>query len=141
MHTSKFELMSLGSIAIQLLDRKSLALRGASNFHLVCVEGSVWLTIEGQECDFILCKGEKYRIVGNGLAVIQGLPSGAIHLVSKATLPLHQESEVTEPNPTEGLDEVVLHFSKFTKRIVRFVKHNLESKHHRVRATTICNGN
>lgn len=78
-------LMSLGNLVIQLAEGKKLAFRGARDIHLECTEGLVWLTVEGQSGDFLLAKGERLRIESCGLALIQGLPSGSVRLVSMAT--------------------------------------------------------
>lgn len=77
-------IMSLHSMVIQLAEGKKLAFRGARDIRLECTEGRVWLTIEGQSDDFLLSKGERLRIGSNGLALIQGLPSGSVQLDSMA---------------------------------------------------------
>jgi len=68
------------NMVVQLADRNSLAFRGARNVCLECVNGMVWLTIEGQQDDFVLIEGEQFCIESNDLAIVQGLPSGSIHL-------------------------------------------------------------
>ncbi|MHB1238613.1 MAG: DUF2917 domain-containing protein [Gallionella sp.] len=77
-------IMSLRNLVIQLAEGKKLAFRGARDVRLECTEGRVWLTIEGQSDDFLLSKGERLRIEGDGLAPIQGLPSGSVQLASMA---------------------------------------------------------
>ena len=85
-------LMSLGNMVIQLNEGKRLAFRDARDMHLECTEGMVWLTVEGQPGDFLLAKGERMRIKSNGLALIQGLPSGSVRLVSMARSSIRQGS-------------------------------------------------
>ena len=85
-------LMTLRNMVIQLAEGKSLAFRGARDVHLECTEGMVWLTVEGQPGDFLLAKGEQVRIESNGLALIQGLPSGSVQLVSMARSSIRQGS-------------------------------------------------
>lgn len=68
---------------VQLAEGKPLAFRGAHGIHIECTEGMVWLTIKGQPGDFLLAKEERLRIESNGLALVQGLPSGTIRLVSE----------------------------------------------------------
>lgn len=70
----------LEDMVVQLSDRRRLAFRGARNVFLECINGLVWLTIEGQQDDIVLNEGEIFRIESNGLAIIQGLPSGSIHM-------------------------------------------------------------
>ncbi|TCV85858.1 DUF2917 domain-containing protein [Sulfurirhabdus autotrophica] len=77
-------LLSLRNMEIQLAEGKPLAFRGARNVYLECTEGMVWITAEGQPGDFLLVQGERLRIENNGLVLVQGLPSGAIRLISEA---------------------------------------------------------
>jgi len=81
-----------GSIEVQLVEGQKLAFRDACDVQLECTEGRIWLTLEGQADDFLLAKGERLRIADNGLALIQGLPNGSVHLVSLAA----------RPNPSGG---------------------------------------
>ena len=46
----------------------------------------VWLTIEGQPGDFLLASGQRLHIKSNGLALVQGLPTGSVRLVSELTV-------------------------------------------------------
>lgn len=80
--------ISLRNEVVQLAEGKPLAFRGAHGIYLECTEGMVWLTIEGQLGDFLLAKGERLRIESNSLALVEGLPSGAIRLVSDLSNPL-----------------------------------------------------
>jgi hypothetical protein len=73
--------ISLQNGVILLADGKPLAVRGARGIHIECTEGKVWLTVEDQPGDFMMCKGEQLRIESNGLALVEGLPSGAIRLL------------------------------------------------------------
>lgn len=77
-------LMPLKNIVIKLAEGKQLAFRDGREVYLECIEGVVWLTVEGQPGDFLLAKGERLRIESNGLALVQGLPSGAVLMVSEA---------------------------------------------------------
>ncbi len=91
-------IMSLRNMVIQLAEGKKLAFRGARDVRLECTEGRVWLTVEGQSDDFLLSKGERLRIEGDGLALIQGLPSGSVQLASMATSSIRQESRFDRPS-------------------------------------------
>lgn len=70
------------SAAIKLAEGKSIAFRDVRNACLVCTEGALWLTLEGEIRDFLLIKGERLRIERNGLALIQGLPSASAQLLA-----------------------------------------------------------
>ena len=72
--------MSLENGVIQLAAGKPLAFRGARDVHLECTEGMVWLTLAGEPDDYFLAKGERLRIEHDGLALIEGNPTGAIRL-------------------------------------------------------------
>jgi hypothetical protein len=73
----------LKNTAIELPNGKLLAFRGALGIRLTCTEGRVWLTVEGQPGDFLLAKGEHLRIESNGLALVQGFPSGIVRMVGE----------------------------------------------------------
>ena len=77
--------ISLGDLVIHLSRGKMLAFRGARNIGLHCTDGTVWLTVEGKPDDLVLTKGERLLIESNGLALIQGLPSGSVQLVLGST--------------------------------------------------------
>jgi hypothetical protein len=80
-------LMTLGNMMIQLAQGKRLAFRDARDIQLECTEGKVWLTIEGFQDDFLLGKGDRMRIDSNGLALVQGFPSGSVQLDSSEAPP------------------------------------------------------
>lgn len=84
--------ISMGVIVIQLAEKKILAFRGARDIDLQCTEGMVWLTVEGQSCDFILAKGEQLHMESNGLALVQGVPSGSVQMVNMASNSIRQKS-------------------------------------------------
>lgn len=85
-------IMSPCNMAVQLAEGKQLAFRGARDTRLECIEGRVWLTVEGQPCDFLLSKGERLRIGSNGLVLIQGLSSGSVQMVSMVPCSTCRES-------------------------------------------------
>ena len=70
--------------SIRLAADRPLAFRGARGFRLECTEGRVWLTVEGQGGDFFLARGERLGIESDGLALVEGFPSGTIRLLSGA---------------------------------------------------------
>ena len=70
-----------GNGIIQLAADGPLALRGARNAELECVEGAVWLTLEGEPQDYLLAAGERMRLARGGLALVEGNPVGAIRLI------------------------------------------------------------
>lgn len=79
---------SLQQQVIQLADDRPLAFRGARGLDLECVAGWVWLTVEGQAGDFFLQAGERLTITSDGLAVVEGLPRGAVRLLRPAPWPV-----------------------------------------------------
>lgn len=76
--------ISPGNMLFQLARKKQFAFRDARGVYVECVCGTVWITVEGQAGDFLLSKGERLCIESNGLALVQGLPSGSIRLVNVA---------------------------------------------------------
>lgn len=73
--------ISLRNEVIQLADGKPLVIRGARGIILECTDGLIWFTVKGELDDFWLTKGQRQRIQNNGLALIEGSPSGAFRLV------------------------------------------------------------
>ena len=78
--------LSLKNGAIPLADGRLLAIRGARGVELECTEGRVWLTIEGEPGDVLLGPGERAPITRPGLALVEGLPAGAVRLLKPAGL-------------------------------------------------------
>jgi len=77
--------MSLAHGVIQLTAGRPLALRGARNVELECIEGAVWLTLEGEPADYLLAAGERKRIARGGLVLVEGNPAGVIRLAGTAS--------------------------------------------------------
>lgn len=73
--------LALRNGTIPLADGRLLAIRGARGVEVECTEGKVWLTIEGQPGDMVLGAGDRARIDSRGLALVEGLPSGAVRLL------------------------------------------------------------
>lgn len=82
--------IALGNMVIELAEGRKIAFRGARDVHLECIEGRIWLTVEGLADDFLLAKGERLRILSNGLTLIQGMPSGSALLVSEEPKTIHE---------------------------------------------------
>ncbi|OIQ79363.1 hypothetical protein GALL_388970 [mine drainage metagenome] len=82
--------MTQDSGQIRLAAGRRVTFRGARDVLLECTEGVVWLTVEGQQGDFLLAKNELLCIKSSGLAIIQGLPSGSVQLVSKVPKSIRQ---------------------------------------------------
>lgn len=124
--------MALGNSVIQLGDRKILAFRGARDAYLECIDGFVWLTVEGHACDVVLAKGERVRIEKNGLGLIQGLPSGSFQLVRMATGLNHQESRTPDftfsdlPLSVQN-DGLVIRLAEMANGMVNVFKHGFQS--------------
>lgn len=81
--------LSLGNEVIQLAAGRPLALRGARKLELECIEGAVWLTLEGEPEDYLLAAGERKRIERGGLALVEGNPAGAIRLIGAKSRAIH----------------------------------------------------
>lgn len=86
--------LSLGNEVIQLAAGRPLALRGARKLELECIEGAVWLTLEGEPEDYLLAAGERKRIERGGLALVEGNPAGVIRLIGTKAWAVHQTSRI-----------------------------------------------
>jgi hypothetical protein len=87
--------ISLENMVIELAGDRQFAFREAQGVDLECTGGMVWLTVEDQPGDFLLAKGERLRIESNGLALVQGMPSGSARLISKEVYINHSAAQFT----------------------------------------------
>jgi hypothetical protein len=72
--------IDLGSGELCLADNHPLSLREARGLRVVCMAGTVWLTVEGEAGDIFLRAGQSYRIASNGLALLESIGGGRIRL-------------------------------------------------------------
>jgi hypothetical protein len=79
--------LTIGKRVIRLEQDAPLAFCGARGVVVECVEGTVWLTVDGQAGDFFLRRGEKLRVDSERLALIDGLPRGAVRFHRPASCP------------------------------------------------------
>ncbi len=57
-----------------------LRVRGAAGTVVVCLEGTVWLTEEGDLSDHFLEGGHRHRIAGNGVVVLEALHNARLQM-------------------------------------------------------------
>lgn len=81
--------LSLKQGRLQLNGDAPVAFRRARGYWVECVDGRIWLTVNGQAGDFLLSAGERLRIESNGLALVAGLPAGSLRLYREASWPEH----------------------------------------------------
>lgn len=79
--------ISLKQGRVQLNGDVPVAFRRARGYWIECVDGRLWLTVNGQAGDFLLQAGERLRIESNGLALVAGLPAGSLRLYREAAWP------------------------------------------------------
>lgn len=72
--------IDLGSGELCLADNHPLSLHDARGLRIVCMAGTIWLTVDGEAGDVFLHPGESHCIVSNGLALIESIGSGRIRL-------------------------------------------------------------
>lgn len=90
--------MSLEDGIVQLVEAEPLAFRAARNCRLECTAGRVWLTVEGQAGDFLIAQGDRVHIESDGLALVEGMPSGAIRFISDAPWPEPRSISADRPH-------------------------------------------
>jgi hypothetical protein len=64
----------------KVADENKVSLINADNVQIKCLEGRVWLTVDGMTYDYVLKAGEQIVVKGNGLALLQGVPLATIEL-------------------------------------------------------------
>lgn len=72
--------IELKNTIFKVADENRVSLSNAHNVQIKCLEGKVWLTVDGMANDFVLTAGEHIQIKGNGLALLQGVPLATIQL-------------------------------------------------------------
>jgi quercetin dioxygenase-like cupin family protein len=68
---------------VELESGDVLPLERATGVRLACLEGSLWITEEGEGADIVLAGGESYAIEAKGRALVQAL--GHSRLAVEAT--------------------------------------------------------
>ena len=89
--------ISLRNSVVQLEENKPVSFRDARGACLHCVSGMVWVTIADQPGDFLLHAGEHLQIDSSGLAVVEGMPAGAIVLHAPAPWPIRGANLIVRP--------------------------------------------
>lgn len=79
--------LSLKQGRLQLNGDAPVAFRRARGYWIECLDGRIWLTVNGQAGDFLLSAGERLRIESNGLALVAGLPAGSMRIYREAAWP------------------------------------------------------
>lgn len=69
-----------GSGEFCLADNQPLALREARGATILCTFGILWLTVEGEAGDTFLRPGQRHRIVGNGLALVESIGGARLRI-------------------------------------------------------------
>jgi len=65
---------------IQLSSNKPIRLSNARGALVHCMNGTIWITVEGETADVFLSPGQDCRITRNGLCLIESLDRGNIRL-------------------------------------------------------------
>lgn len=66
-----------GNIQLRVPENQPLRVVNGIGVTVRSLEGIAWLTVEGEAGDCFLAPGEEYRIVGNGLVLIEGVKGTA----------------------------------------------------------------
>lgn len=90
---------------LRLSANAPVAFRAARGRWVECVDGRLWLTITGQPGDFLLAAGDRLRIDSDGLAVIEGFPTGTLrlHPAYLAKKALASSSVATSPRSADSM--------------------------------------
>ena len=72
--------IELRNTIFRITDENKVSLSKADKIQIKCLEGKVWLTVEGMTYDYVLSAGEHIEVKGNGLALLQGLPFATVQL-------------------------------------------------------------
>lgn len=73
--------IDLGHGELCLSDNQPIRLKQAKGIFIHCLEGNLWITVQGIPGDTHLTAGQHYRIDGNGLALVESIGSGRLKIV------------------------------------------------------------
>lgn len=79
--------IELSNTIIQVTETNKVSFSKAHNTRLECLEGTIWLTFDDLDGDFLVAAEEYLLINSNGLALISGLSSAKIRLTTPAIQP------------------------------------------------------
>lgn len=82
--------IELRNTIFRISDENKVSLSNADTVKIKCLEGKVWLTVDGMTYDYVLTAGEQIEIKGNGLALLQGLPLATIQLSQCKSVSMYQ---------------------------------------------------
>jgi hypothetical protein len=72
--------IDLGSGELCLRHGEPLRLVRAAGLRVDCLAGNIWITVAGEPADVFLRAGECYRIKKRGVALIESIGEGRVHL-------------------------------------------------------------
>lgn len=77
--------MNANASNLTLSANAPVAFRRARGLRLECLEGCVWITIDGQPGDFLLRAGQTMTVTSDGLGLAEGMPTGLLRVTPPAT--------------------------------------------------------
>ena len=77
--------IELQSAGLTLARGKALVVREGAGSTLQVLQGSVWVTEENNPRDFVLQPGQRLRLAGSGLAIIEAFSDAALVLSTSVT--------------------------------------------------------
>lgn len=98
--------IELQSAGLTLARGKPIRVRGGAGSTLKVLQGSVWVTEENNPRDFVLQPGQRLRLAGSGLAIIEAFSDAALAVFGLPTA----ASDPLPPLPlTDPRREAFLH--------------------------------
>jgi hypothetical protein len=73
--------VDLQSAALRLTRGKAIRVRDGAGSTLQVLEGWVWITEENNPRDVVLRPGERFRLAGSGLAIVEAFSDASISLL------------------------------------------------------------
>ena len=72
--------IELKSAEFCLTDNHPLSLRSARGAHIICTDGTLWITIPGESDDIFLTASQVYRVKDNALVIVESIGKARFQL-------------------------------------------------------------
>jgi quercetin dioxygenase-like cupin family protein len=74
-------------IVLELPEGNIIPLRDARGAKVVCLEGSLWITLDQHRNDIVLQRGQSYEVPKNGITLVQAMGAARLSIEALGVTP------------------------------------------------------